>query len=275
MGRGRWGEGDTAKGGDEGDAAGTTRSSIVSRSVNTTAQSSGSAEIPKARRFFLEHFRLAFCVEEMRFAQGAGSGRSERWREGWYKEKGRGRKSGTIKVVQHFQCWSGALWPPVGGQSVTHRATGPPSRRATGPPGRRATGPPGHRATGPPGHRATGPPGHRATGPPGHRAAGSPSIGPPSRRSPSIGPPSRRVAEHQPLATGYWPPATEPPSRRAAEPPAPEPLARKRQVRKSPSRRVSPTGHQSLATDPRPPSSGREVLPLETPARNISAHLQR
>ena len=110
--RGRWGEGDTAKGGNEGDAAGRPGSSIVSRSVNTTAQSSGSAEIPKARRFFLEHFRLAFCVEEMRFAQGAGSGRSERWREGWYKEKGRGRKSGTIKVVQHFQCWSGALWPP-------------------------------------------------------------------------------------------------------------------------------------------------------------------
>ena len=107
MGRGRHGEG-----GDEGDAARRPGSSIVSRSVNTTAQSSGSAEIPKARRFFLEHFRLAFCVEEMRFAQGAGSGRSERWREGWYKEKGRGRKSGTIKVVQHFQCWSGALWPP-------------------------------------------------------------------------------------------------------------------------------------------------------------------
>ena len=115
MGRGRWGEGDTAKRGDEGDAgdaAGRPGSSIISRSVNTTAQSFGSAEIPKARRFFLEHFRLAFCVEEMRFAQGAGSGRSERWREGWYKEKGRGRKSGTIKVVQHFQCWSGALWPP-------------------------------------------------------------------------------------------------------------------------------------------------------------------
>ena len=112
MGRGGWGEGDTAKGGNEGDAAGRPGSSIVSRSVNTTAQSSGSAEIPKAQRFFLEHFRLAFCVEEMRFAQGAGSGRSERWREGWYKEKGRDRKSGTIKVVQHFQCWSGALWPP-------------------------------------------------------------------------------------------------------------------------------------------------------------------
>lgn len=112
MWRGRCGEGDAAKRGDEGDAAGRPGSSIVSRSVNTTAQSSGSAEIPKARRFFLEHFRLAFCVEEMRFAQGAGSGRSERWREGWYKEKGRGRKSGTIKVVQHFQCWSGALWPP-------------------------------------------------------------------------------------------------------------------------------------------------------------------
>ena len=112
MGRGRWGEGDTAKGGDEGDAAGRPGSSIVSRSVNTTAQSSGSAEIPKARRFFLEHFRRAFCVEEMRFAQGAGSGRSERWREGWYKEKGRDRKSGTIKVVQHFQCWCVTLWPP-------------------------------------------------------------------------------------------------------------------------------------------------------------------
>ena len=95
--RGRCGEGDGAKRGDEGAAAGRPGSSTVSRSVNTTAQSSGSAEIPKARRFFLEHFRRAFCVEEMRFAQGAGSGRSERWREGWYKEKGRDRKSRTIK----------------------------------------------------------------------------------------------------------------------------------------------------------------------------------
>ena len=117
MWRGGWGEGDGARatrrrGAMRAMRRGRPGSSIVSRSVNTTAQSSGSAEIPKARRFFLEHFRLAFCVEEMRFAQGAGSGRSERWREGWYKEKGRGRKSGTIKVVQHFQCWSGALWPP-------------------------------------------------------------------------------------------------------------------------------------------------------------------
>ena len=83
MWRGGWGEGDAARatrrrGAMRAMRRGRPGSSIVSRSVNTTAQSSGSAEIPKARRFFLEHFRLAFCVEEMRFAQGAGSGRSER-----------------------------------------------------------------------------------------------------------------------------------------------------------------------------------------------------
>ena len=72
---------------------------------------------------------------------------------------------------------------------------------------------------------------------------GGQSVTPPGRRAagpPGIGhwPP---ITGHQSLATNHWPPIT---------------------------------GHRPLAPDPRPRAAGAN-FPLGTPARNISAHLQR